>query len=67
MQKKAGIEKDITPRMFRHSCAAHMASGGAGLHTIQEILGHMDLTATQIYAGFQPDTKAEYSKSHPRG
>lgn len=65
--KKAGIEKDITPRMFRHSCAAHMASGGAGLHTIQEILGHMDLTATQIYAGFQPDTKAEYSKSHPRG
>lgn len=65
--KKAGIEKDITPRMFRHSCAAHMASNGAGLQTIQGILGHMDLTATQIYAGFQPKTKAEYSRSHPRG
>lgn len=64
---KAGIEKDITPRMFRHSCAAHMVAGGAQLQTIQEILGHTDLTATQIYAGFQPDTKKEYSKVHPRG
>ncbi len=64
---KAGIEKDITPRMFRHSCAAHMASNGAKLHTIQEILGHMDLTATQIYADFQPGAKTEYSKAHPRG
>lgn len=64
---KAGIKKDITPRMFRHSCAAHMASNGAELHTIQEILGHTDLTATQIYAGFQPGTRTEYSKVHPRG
>ena len=65
--RKAGIEKDITPRMFRHSCAAHMASNGAKLHTIQEILGHADLTATQVYAGFQPETRTEYSKVHPRG
>lgn len=65
--QKAGIEKDITPRMFRHSCAAHMASNGAQLQTIQEILGHTDLTATQIYAGFQPGMKTEYSKVHPRG
>ena len=64
---KAGIEKDITPRMFRHSCAAHMASNGANLNTIQEVLGHMDLTATQIYADFQSGTKAEYRKVHPRG
>lgn len=64
---KAGIEKDITPRMFRHSCAAHMASNGAELQTIQEILGHTDLTATQVYAGFQSDMKSEYSKVHPRG
>ena len=53
--------------MFRHSCAAHMASNGAKLHTIQEILGHADLTATQVYAGFQPETRTEYSKVHPRG
>ncbi len=65
--RKAGIEKDITPRMFRHSCAAHMASNGAELHTIQEILGHTDLTATQVYAGFQPHMKSEYSRVHPRG
>lgn len=64
---KAGIEKEITPRMFRHSCAAHMASNGAELNTIQEMLGYTDLTATQIYAGFQPDMKKEYSKVHPRG
>lgn len=64
---KAGIEKDITPRMFRHSCAAHMASNGAKLHTIQEILGHTDLTATQVYAKFQPGMRSEYSRVHPRG
>ena len=51
---RAGIEKDITPRMFRHSCAAHMAAGGAKLQTIREMLGHTDLGAPQIYAGFQP-------------
>ncbi|MBS6397691.1 MAG: tyrosine recombinase XerD [Clostridiales bacterium] len=65
--RTAGIEKDITPRMFRHSCAAHMASNGADLQTIQEILGHADLTATQIYAGFQAGVRSEYSKVHPRG
>lgn len=64
---KAGIEKDITPRMFRHSCAAHMASNGAELHTIQEMLGYTDLAAAQIYAGFQQDMKTEYRKVHPRG
>ena len=65
--QKAGIEKEITPRMFRHSCAAHMASNGAQLQTIQEMLGYTDLTATQIYAGFQSGMKTEYSKVHPRG
>ncbi|MDO4261700.1 MAG: tyrosine-type recombinase/integrase [Eubacteriales bacterium] len=65
--EKAGIDKDITPRMFRHSCAAHMAAGGAGMHTIQELLGYADPTAAHIYAGFQPNMKVEYSKVHPRG
>ena len=64
---KAGIDKDITPRMFRHSCAAHMAAGGAGLQIIQEMLGYTDVAATQIYAEFQPGIRKEYSKAHPRG
>ena len=64
---EAGIDKDITPRMFRHSCAAHMAAGGAGLQIIQEMLGYTDVAATQIYAEFQPGIRKEYSKAHPRG
>ena len=64
---RARIEKDITPRMFRHSCAAHMAAGGAGLQIIREMLGHTDMAATQIYAEFQPGITTEYRKSHPRG
>lgn len=60
---RAGIEKDITPRMFRHSCAAHMAAGGAGLQIIREMLGHTDMAATQIYAEFQPGITTEYRKS----
>jgi integrase/recombinase XerD len=44
-----------------------MALNGAELQTIQEILGHTDLTATQIYAGFQSGMKNEYSRVHPRG
>lgn len=64
---RAGIEKDITPRMFRHSCAAHMAAGGAGLQIIREMLGHTDMAATQIYAEFQPEITTEYRKAHPRG
>lgn len=65
--EKAGIQKEITPRMFRHSCAAHMAANGAQLQTIQELLGHTDLSATQVYASFQTNMKNEYSKVHPRG
>ncbi|MCD8248946.1 MAG: tyrosine recombinase [Lachnospiraceae bacterium] len=63
---RAGIDKDITPRMFRHSCAAHMAARGAGLPVIQEMRGHKDIAATQIYAEFQIGMKTEYSKTHPR-
>ncbi len=64
---RAGIEKDITPRMFRHSCAAHMAARGAGLQIIREMLGHTDMAATQIYAEFQSGITTEYRKAHPRG
>lgn len=64
---QAGIQKAITPRMFRHSCAAHMAANGAELTAIQKMLGYSDLTMAQVYASFQSSLKTEYSKVHPRG
>ncbi len=64
---KAGITKDITPRTLRNSFALHMLENGADLASIQEMLGHKDISTTQMYARLARNQIREvYNKAHPR-
>ena len=66
-QKSAGIENEITPHTLRHSFAAHLVENGADLHAIQEMMGHADISSTQVYSQLMNSRiKDVYEKAHPR-
>ena len=65
--RSAGIKKNISPHTFRHSFATHLLEGGADLRIIQEILGHENITTTEIYTHLDKEfIKEAILQFHPR-